>query len=50
MDIDYQEKYEETYWAKILCLIKLSNFEFVLGKMVPYLKLDNHYDLVLYLM
>ena len=60
MDVNYQEKYEEIYWGKILCLIKLSNLELALVRWYdyfenlpenskfgcPYLKLENHYDLI----
>ena len=34
MDIDYQETYEETYWSKVLCLIKLLNLELALIGMI----------------
>ena len=36
MDINYQEKYEEIYWDKILCLIKLSNLELALVRWYDY--------------
>ncbi|GBB87842.1 hypothetical protein RclHR1_14330004 [Rhizophagus clarus] len=60
MDIDYQGNYEATYWGKVLCLVKLLNLEFALIQWYdyfenipdnskfgcPYLKLENHYDLI----
>ncbi|GET50756.1 hypothetical protein GLOIN_2v1486846 [Rhizophagus irregularis DAOM 181602=DAOM 197198] len=60
MDVDYQGNYEETYWGKVLCLVKLLSLEFALIQWYdyfenipenskfgcPYLKLENHYDLI----
>ncbi|CAB4386084.1 hypothetical protein RhiirA5_409344 [Rhizophagus irregularis] len=60
MDVDYQGNYEETYWDKVLCLVKLLSLKFTLIQWYdyfenipenskfgcPYLKLENHYDLI----
>ncbi|CAB5091263.1 unnamed protein product [Rhizophagus irregularis] len=60
MDVDYQGNYEDTYWDKVLYLVKLLNLEFTLIQWYdyfenmpgnskvgcPYLKLENHCDLI----
>ncbi|UZO02991.1 uncharacterized protein OCT59_023404 [Rhizophagus irregularis] len=39
MDVDYQGNYEDTYWDKVLYLVKLLNLEFTLIQWYDYFEL-----------